>query len=50
LVAITLKVDELPEFIEAGFATMATVGAAGGITVTVAVAEAFPPAPVAVAV
>jgi hypothetical protein len=44
-------VDEFPELIEAGLAVMATVGgAAGGITVTVAVAETVPPAPTAVAV
>jgi hypothetical protein len=48
LVAVTVKVDELPDVIEAGFAVMLTVGA--GDTVTVVLAEAFPPAPVAVAV
>jgi hypothetical protein len=50
LVAITAKLDELPEEIEAGFAVMLTVGAGGATTVRVAVAEVFPPAPVAVAV
>jgi hypothetical protein len=53
LVAATVKVDELPETIEAGPAAMVTVGAGGGpagVTVTVAVAVVFPPAPVAVAV
>jgi hypothetical protein len=49
--AITINSDEAPEVIEVGFAVMLTVGAtAGGSTVTVAVAEIFPPAPVAVAV
>jgi hypothetical protein len=53
LAAATVKVDEFPETIEVGLAVMLTVGAAGGpggVTVTVAVAEVFPPAPVAVAV
>ena len=50
LVAVTVNVDEPPEAIEVGFAVMVTVGAAGGTTVTVALAEVFPPAPVAVAV
>jgi hypothetical protein len=50
LAAVTVKVDELPEAIEVGLAMMLTVGAAAGVTVTVAPAEAFPPAPVAVAV
>jgi hypothetical protein len=49
-VAITVKLDELPEEIEAGFAAMLTVGAAAATTMMVAVAEVFPPAPVAVAV
>jgi hypothetical protein len=35
---------------DVGLAVMLTVGAAGGTTVTVAVAVAFPPAPLAVAV
>lgn len=48
--AIMLNVDELPELMEVGAAVMLTVGAAGATTVTVAVAEAFPPAPAAVAV
>jgi hypothetical protein len=43
-------VDELPEAIGVGFAVMLTVGAGGATTVTVVVAETFPPAPVAVAV
>jgi hypothetical protein len=52
LVAATVNVDEVPELIEAGLATMVTVGTGGaaGVTVTVAVAVALPPAPVAVAV
>jgi hypothetical protein len=51
-VAVTVKVDELPETIEVGFAMMLTVGAGFVIevTVTVAVAEVFPPVPVAAAV
>jgi hypothetical protein len=49
LVAVTVKVDELPLVIEVGLAVMLTV-AEGAVTVTVAVAEVFPPAPVAVAV
>jgi hypothetical protein len=50
LLAVTDKADELPETIDVGFAVMLTVGAAGGTTVTVAVAEAVPPGPVAVVV
>jgi hypothetical protein len=51
-VAVTVKVDEFPETIETGFATMVTVdgGIEPAVTVTVAVAVAFPPLPVAVAV
>jgi hypothetical protein len=49
--AITINTDDAPEAIDVGLAVMLTVGAtAGGSTVTVAVAEIFPPAPVAVAV
>ena len=48
MVAVTVKVDELPVTIEVGLAVMETVG--NGATVTVVPAEAFPPAPVAVAV
>jgi hypothetical protein len=48
--AITVNVDELPELMDVGVAAMLTVGAAGATTVTVAVAEVFPPAPAAVAV
>jgi hypothetical protein len=52
LVAVTVKVEEPPAVIDVGLATMATVGApaVAGTTVTVVAADAFPPAPVAVAV
>jgi hypothetical protein len=49
LLAVTVNVEELPKVIEVGFAAILTVGA-GLVTVTVALAEVFPPAPVAVAV
>jgi hypothetical protein len=50
-VAVTVRVEELPELTEVGLALIVTVGpAAGGTTVRVAVAVAVPPAPVAVAV
>jgi hypothetical protein len=49
-VDVTVKVDEFPGAIEAGFATIVTVGAGLAVTVTVAVAEMVPPVPVAVAV
>jgi hypothetical protein len=51
-VATTVNVDEFPETIEVGFATMVTVaaGVETAVTVTVAVAEMLPPAPVAAAV
>jgi hypothetical protein len=49
LVAATVNVDDPPAVIEVGLAVMLTVGAAAGVTVTVVAAEAFPPAPVAVA-
>jgi hypothetical protein len=42
--------EEFPETIEMGFAVMLTVGDTFAVTVTVAFAEAFPPAPVATAV
>jgi hypothetical protein len=44
--------DELPGVIAVGFAVMPTVGTGlvDEVTVTIAVAVAFPPAPVAVAV
>jgi hypothetical protein len=50
LVAVTVNVEAFPAVIDAGFADMLTVGAEGGTTVTVVVAVAFPPAPVAAAV
>jgi hypothetical protein len=49
-VAVTVKVDEPPEAIEIGFAAMLTVGGGFEVTVMVALAEVFPPAPFAVAV
>ena len=50
MVALTVKVEELPEVIEVGFAAMLTVGVATGVTVTVVELDAvFPPVPVAVA-
>jgi hypothetical protein len=51
-VAVTVKTDGLPKTIDVGLAMMVTVGAGfeAAVMVTVAVAEAFPPAPVAVAV
>jgi ABC-type methionine transport system permease subunit len=50
--ATTVNVDEFPETIEVGLATMVTVGAGfvAAVTVTVALAEALPPVPVAAAV
>jgi hypothetical protein len=48
--AITVKVDKFPEITEVGFAVMVTVGRGCGVTVTVALAEVLPPAPVAAAV
>jgi hypothetical protein len=55
LVATTVRVVELPRFIDVGLAVRVTVGAAGGgagvtVTVAVAVAGVVPAAPVAVAV
>ena len=49
-VAVTVIVDEFPEEIDVGLATMLTVGAGFGTTVTVVFDEVFPPGPVAVAV
>ena len=48
--ATTVKVDELPDAIEAGLATTLTVGAVTAVTITIADAEAVPPPPVAAAV
>jgi hypothetical protein len=51
LVAVTVRVDEFPEVIEAGFAVILTVGAGFfGTTVTVMLAETCPPVPIAAAV
>ena len=52
LVAVTVSVEELPEEIEVGLATILTVGAGlvDALTVTVAAEVTAPPAPVAVAV
>jgi hypothetical protein len=49
-VAVTVSVVELPAVIVDALAMKVTTGAAGCVTVTVAEAEVFPPAPVAVAV
>jgi hypothetical protein len=49
-IAVTVRMDELPEVMEAGLAVILTVGVGIGTTVTVVVADIFPPAPVAVAV
>ena len=49
-VAVTVKMVGFPEITEVGFARMLTVGAGFGVTVTVALAEFFPPGPVAAAV
>lgn len=49
-VAVTVKTDAAPTTIEVGLALMLTVAAEIGVTVTVEGAEAFPPAPVALAV
>jgi hypothetical protein len=48
--AVTVKVAEPPEVIEVGSAVMVMVGGGLEVTATVALAEVFPPAPVAVAV
>jgi hypothetical protein len=51
-VAVTVNVEEPPAVIEAGEAEIVTVGAGFEVevTVTVALAEEIPPAPVAAAV
>lgn len=49
-IAVTVKVDEPPEVIEVGLAVMLTVGGGFEVTVTVTLAEVFPPSPFAVAV
>ena len=48
--AVTVKVDEFPEMIEVGLAVMLKVGGGLEVTVTVALDEALPLAPVATAV
>lgn len=48
--AVTVSVVELPTVIVDSLAVKVTTGAVAGVTVTVAVAEIFPPAPVAVTV
>jgi hypothetical protein len=50
LVAATVKVEEFPAVIDVGLATRVTAGIDGVVTVTTAVAEAAPPAPLALAV
>ncbi len=49
-VAVTVRIDEAPAVIEVGFAVIVTVGDCADTTDTVAVAEALPPLPVALAV
>ena len=51
-VAVTVKMDGFPAITEVGFAMIVTVGGGfeAAVTVTIAVADAFPPAPVAAAV
>jgi hypothetical protein len=50
LTALTVRVAEPPELIEVGLAVMLTVGGGFEVTVTVTLAEVFPPSPFAVAV
>ena len=50
MVAVTVRTEDDPTIMDVGFAEMETVGAPGAVTVTVAVAEKVPAAPVAVAV
>jgi hypothetical protein len=49
-IAVTVRMEELPAAMEAGLAEILTVGAGFGPIVTIALADAFPAAPVAVAV
>jgi hypothetical protein len=49
LATLTVKVAEPPEVIEVGLAETVIVGGGFEVTVTVTLAEVFPPAPVAVA-
>lgn len=44
-VAVTVRVDELPDVTDVGFAMMAIVDAGFDVTVTVALAVALPPVP-----
>ena len=46
-VAVTVNVEEFPAVMEAGLAAIVTVAPVGWVTVTIAVAEAVPPGPVA---
>ena len=50
LVAVTVRMEELPAVIDVGLEAIVTVGRTAGPRVTVAVAVVVPPAPVAVAV
>jgi hypothetical protein len=49
-IAVTVNVDEFPAVMEVGLAEMLTVGAGLLVTVTVVLAVAVPPDPLAVAV
>jgi hypothetical protein len=49
LVADTARVEEIPAITPVGLAEIVTVGSGFAVTVTVALAEVLPPAPVAVA-
>jgi hypothetical protein len=49
-VAPTVNVEEFPEMIVVGLEVILTVGGGFDVTVTVVLADAFPPEPVAVAV
>ncbi len=48
--AVTVRVEDCPDAIAAGFALICTVGAGFDVTVIVTAAETFPPAPEAEAV
>jgi hypothetical protein len=48
-VAVTVKMAELPGVIDVGLAVIVTFGAGFAVTVTIAVDETVPPAPVAAA-
>ena len=49
-VAVTVKMAEPPDVIDVGLAVIVTSGAGFAVTVTIAVDETVPPAPVAAAV